>query len=200
MFWSKIAIVYDLFENIYNKDIYTQTGRKVAKFVNKNDTVLECACGTGAISVDIAKKCGNLTATDYADGMLHRTRKKLKSYKNVKIEKADITKLKYADNSFDKVVAGNVIHLLPNPEIALKELARVCKPTGMLIIPTYIKNSRKENRAAVHFLELLGANFERRFDRESYEKFFQNLNFNNVRHYMVEGRMSCDIAIVENFK
>ena len=53
MFWNKIAGLYDLFENIYNKKVYTGTGKKVAEYINAQDEVLECACGTGAISIYI---------------------------------------------------------------------------------------------------------------------------------------------------
>ena len=56
MFWNKIAGLYDLFENIYNKKVYTGTGKKVAEYINSEDEVLECACGTGAISIYIAEK------------------------------------------------------------------------------------------------------------------------------------------------
>ena len=45
--------------------------------------------------------------------MLRRAKKKLAHRKNVKLEKTDIMRLSYADNTFDNVVAGNVIHLLP---------------------------------------------------------------------------------------
>lgn len=197
MFWSKAAGFYDLFENIYNKKVYTELGDRVAELIGERDSVLECACGTGAISVSIAKKCRSLIATDYADGMLRRARKKLALYKNVKIEKADITNLSIPDNSFDKVVAGNVIHLLTEPYAALKELERVCKNGGELIIPTYINNSSNSNRAAVRFLELIGVNFSRRFDRKTYEEFFLPLGYKNVKHYVVEGRMACDIAVIK---
>ena len=65
MFWDKVAGVYDLFENLYNKRVYRETGIQVAKLININDKVLECACGTGAISIYIAKKAKRLVATDY---------------------------------------------------------------------------------------------------------------------------------------
>ena len=116
MFWNKVARLYDLFEITYNKKVYKGTGIKVADFINAEDEVLECACGTGAISVSIAPNCRKLIATDYSEGMLRQTKKKLAAYNNVKVEPADITALHYADNSFNKVVAGNVIHLLPNPK------------------------------------------------------------------------------------
>ena len=117
MFWNKIAGLYDLFENIYNKKVFTGTGKKVAEYINSEDEVLECACGTGAISICIAEKCKNLIATDFAEGMLKQASKKCHHFKNVTFQKADITNLEFADASFDKVVAGNVIHLLPEPEL-----------------------------------------------------------------------------------
>ena len=54
MFWDKISPLYDLFENVYNHKVYAGTGKKVAEFIESTDDVLECACGTGAISVSIA--------------------------------------------------------------------------------------------------------------------------------------------------
>ena len=80
MFWNKIAGLYDLFENIYNKKVYTGTGKKVAEYINSEDQVLECACGTGAISIYIAEKCKSLIATDFAEGMLKQASKKVPTF------------------------------------------------------------------------------------------------------------------------
>ena len=198
MFWNKIAGLYDLFENIYNKKVYTGTGKKVAKYINSEDEVLECACGTGAISIYIAEKCKNLIATDFAEGMLKQASKKCLHFKNVTFQKADITKLEFADGSFDKVVAGNVIHLLPEPEKALAELKRVTKPGGTIIIPTYINMSKGSGTAAVKFIELLGANFKRQFDFESYKQFFTNMGYSDVTYEVVDGRMPCALAVIKN--
>ena len=70
MFWDKVSGVYDLFENIYNKSVYQSTGETVAKYIKDTDSVLECACGTGAISMYIAPVCNTLFASDYSIGML----------------------------------------------------------------------------------------------------------------------------------
>ena len=78
MFWDKVSGVYDLFENIYNKSVYQATGESVAKYIKNTDRVLECACGTGAISIFIAPVCKNLFVSDYSVGMLKQARKKLK--------------------------------------------------------------------------------------------------------------------------
>lgn len=198
MFWNKIAGLYDLFENIYNKKVFTDTGKKVAEYINSEDEVLECACGTGAISICIAEKCKNLIATDFAEGMLKQASKKCRHFKNVTFQKADITNLEFADASFDKVVAGNVIHLLPEPEKALSELKRVTKPGGTIIIPTYINMSKGSGTAAVKFIELLGANFKRQFDFYSYKQFFTDMGYSVVTYEVVDGRMPCALAIIKN--
>lgn len=197
MFWDKVSGLYDLFENIYNKSVYQSTGEAVAKYIKNTDKVLECACGTGAISIYIAPVCKKLFATDYSVGMLKQARKKLKAFDNVELLKVDITSIKAKDDSFDVVVAGNVIHLLPDPQIAMKELTRVCKDGGKLIIPTYINGDEGTNKLAVKFLEKLGASFKRQFDSVSYESFFEEMGYENVAYEIVRGRMSCDIAVIE---
>ena len=196
MFWDKISPLYDLFEKIYNGKVYSGTGAKVAEFIEPSDTVLECACGTGAISIYIAQRCRRLIATDFAAGMLQQAAKKCRKFENVIFRKADITALKCKDNRFDKVVAGNVIHLLPNPEQALHELERVVKPGGRIIIPTYINMSKGTGTAAVKFITLLGADFKRQFDLESYKQFFADMGYANVEYHVVDGRMPCAIAVI----
>ena len=197
MFWDKVSGVYDLFENIYNKSVYQATGESVAKYIKNTDRVLECACGTGAISIFIAPVCKNLFVSDYSVGMLKQARKKLKNYDNIDYRRVDITDIKAKDNSFDVVVAGNVIHLLPDPRRAMNELTRVCKDGGRLIIPTYINGDEGTNKLAVKFLEKLGASFKCQFDAESYEKFFEDMGYKNVTYEVVRGRMSCDIAVID---
>lgn len=197
MFWDKVSGVYDLFENIYNKSVYQSTGESVAKYIKNSDRVLECACGTGAISIFIAPVCKELLATDYSVGMLKQAKKKLKNYDNIEYKMVDITDIEAEDNYFDVVVAGNVIHLLPNPQRAMNELTRVCKDGGRLVIPTYINGDEGTNKLAVKFLEKLGASFKCQFDAESYEKFFEDMGYENVIYEVVRGRMACDIAVID---
>ena len=196
MFWDKVSPLYDLFETVYNGRVYRGTGEKVAEFIKPSDYVLECACGTGAISVYIAPKCKKLMATDFAHGMLKQASRKCAKYKNVTFRKADIMTIKCRDNRFDKVVAGNVIHLLPNPEKAMHELERVVKPGGKIIIPTYINMSKGTGTVAVKFLTLLGADFKKQFDLKSYKKFFEDMGYKDVEYHVVDGRMPCAVAVI----
>ncbi|MBD5493745.1 MAG: class I SAM-dependent methyltransferase [Lachnospiraceae bacterium] len=196
MFWDKVSGLYDFFETAYNGKVYRNLGKKVAEEIEQNDIVLECACGTGAISKYIAPKCKQLITTDFSEGMLKQTAKNCRQYDNIKLRRADMTQIKCRDNRFDKVVAGNVIHLLEDPYAAIKELVRVCKTGGQIIIPTYINASDGVNQKAVRLLELAGANFKRQFDINSYKKFFEDAGYKNVDYYIVDGRMPCAIAII----
>ena len=105
-------------------------------------------------------------------------------------------KLKCRDNRFNKVVAGNVIHLLEKPEDAVRDLERVCRPGGRIIIPTYINASEGTNERAVRLFEAAGVNFKRQFDMESYQKFFKDAGYKNVEYDVIDGRMPCAVAII----
>ena len=195
MFWSRISGIYDLIENIYNGKANARTTDYVASLMSKDDEVLECACGTGMFSVKIAPRVKELTATDFSDGMLKRTKKKCAVMDNVRVESGDITDLKYEDATFDKVVAANVIHLLDDPKRAIDELKRVTKPGGTIVIPTYIHFKKS---VAAGLFNKAGAGFKRHFDENTYKTFFAEMGIENVNFQVCEGRMACDVAVFEN--
>ena len=143
MFWDRVAGVYDVFVNVINRKTHQKLKKIVSSLIGPDDTVLECACGTGLLSAVIAEKCRQLTATDFSEKMLKKAEKNCRAFRNITYDQADITALPCPDSSFDKVVAANVIHLLDNPLTALSELNRVCKDGGMLIIPTYMNKDDK---------------------------------------------------------
>lgn len=196
MFWDRVSGIYDLIETIYNGKVYQELGRTVVRQIEADDIVLECACGTGAISKSIASRCRHLTATDFSRGMLRQAAKNCRDCDNITLRCADMTRLKCRDNRFDKVVAGNVIHLLDEPYAAVKELERVCKMGGKIIIPTYINASGGVNRQAVRLFELAGVRFKRQYDLDSYKKFFADAGFSQVDYMVIDGRMPCAVAVI----
>ena len=196
MIWDKVAPLYDAFESLSNNRVYNGTGRAVAEEIDIDDSVLECACGTGAITRYIAPKCASLIATDRSENMLKETYMKCRGYDNVKYGLSDIIHLRFRDGRFDKVVAGNVIHLLDDPQAALTELMRVCRSGGKVIIPTYINDSKGALRSAQNVLEVVGFEFKSEFDIDTYKKFFANAGCTNVEYRVVEGHVPCAIAII----
>lgn len=197
MFWDKASTLYEFFENIYNGKVNRTFCHEIGNMIAEGDVVLECACGTGMISRAIARNAGRLVATDFSEGMLAQAKRKCGAYGNIEFAKADIMDLPYPDGSFDKVVAGNVIHLLDDPQAALKELRRVCRPDGELIIPTYVNaGNGKIPTGLVRIFQKMGAGFMREFDFESYKAFFASAGYTNVEYFLAEGRMPCAVARV----
>ena len=166
-----------------------------------SDDVLECACGTGLLSAVIAQKSGRLTATDLSKKMLKKAEKNCAAYQNITFSKADITALAFPDCSFDKVVAGNVIHLLDNPLTALGELNRVCKDGGKLIIPTYMnKDSKGKTSGFARTVGKAGADFKRQFTVDSYRQFFLDAGYSDVQIILADGRIPCAVAVMKKAK
>ena len=197
MFWDNVAGAYDIFVNVINRKTHQKLKRIVSSLIEPDNTVLECACGTGLLSAVIAPKCRQLTATDYSEKMLNKAKKNCAVFQNITFSKADITALSYPDGSFDKVVAGNVIHLLDNPMTALSELNRVCKDGGMLIIPTYMnKDDKGKTNGFSDAVGKAGADFKREFTMESYRQFFLDAGYPDVKVSLADGRIPCAVAVM----
>lgn len=198
MIWDKLSPFYDMFETIYNGKCFKGIAKEIANHVDEHDIVLECACGTGLLTVPMAKKCKKLIATDYSVGMLKQTEKKVKNYSNTQVEQANILELPYSKHQFDVVVAANVIHLLDNPATALNEMKRVCKIGGKIIIPTYINETKKNAMVAAKLLSRTGVDFKRQFNLDSYKAFFEEYEISDITYHIVDGHMPCAFAIFEN--
>jgi len=197
MFWDNVAGVYDVFVNVINRKTHKKLKKIVSSLIEPGDTVLECACGTGLLSVVIAEKCRKLTATDISEKMLKKAEKNCRAFRNITYAQADITVLSFPDSSFDKVVAGNVIHLLDNPLTALSELNRVCKDGGMLIIPTYMnRNDKGKTSSFAGAVGKTGADFKRQFTMESYRQFFLDAGYPDVKVSLADGRIPCAVAVM----
>lgn len=93
--------------------------------------LLDLGCGAGENSVYFAKKGARCVATDYSPGMVD-VALKLAAANGVTIEgcTANAMALNFPDNTFDLVYASNLLHHIPDPKIALKEMHRVLKPGG----------------------------------------------------------------------
>ncbi|HEX8387798.1 MAG TPA: methyltransferase domain-containing protein [Sphingomonas sp.] len=102
--------------------------------------ILEVGVGTG-ISLPGYSSNSRITGVDISDDMLDKARERVRSLglSNVEdIRVDDAEALSYGDNSFDVVVAQYVVTACPNPERALDEFARVCRPGGEIVITTRV--------------------------------------------------------------
>jgi len=186
--------VYDLFVNVYNRSVHRQLREVVSGWIEPGDKVLECACGTGMLTEVIAPRCKVITATDFSPKMLQRAAKKCAAYQNASFETANILDLRFQNDAFDVVVAANVIHLLDKPEAALREMARVCRPGGRLIIPTYV--NKEEAGRFDKTIDSAGADFKHDFTYAMYERFFETHGYEVRSCELIDGRVPCAVAVL----
>lgn len=138
-FWNKYASIYD--KIIGNKINNDKLLNFILKYVEKDDKLLEAACGTGAFTILLSPHVKKIMAFDYSNEMIKKAKNKSKNLENITYFSGDLNKINYDDNYFDVGLAANVLHLLDTPEIAINELKRVVKNNGILIFPTYVKGN-----------------------------------------------------------
>lgn len=200
MIWDRVAGIYDLTSGRRNREVNDKMVHFIASKVQAEDVVLECACGTGLITQVIQPLCGQLIATDLSVNMLAQTRKKCGKASNLTVELADITHLQYPSNSFDLVIAGNIIHLLNNPKKALDELSRVCRDGGRIIVPTYVQKDGEKPSLWIKLLRFFGIPIKNSFSFKEYQQLFKDAGYSDVTYTFVEGKLSCAIAEINNRK
>ena len=137
-FWDKISDLYDAAEAI-NSSVYNEMTATVERMVPEGAKVLDCAAGTGELSFAAAKNAESVVCTDLSRNMLKTAQRKARALgvDNITFAERNIFDLQDPDGTYDVVIAGNVLHLLTNPQGAVKEMYRVLKPGGRLAVITF---------------------------------------------------------------
>ncbi|MFV0363901.1 MAG: class I SAM-dependent methyltransferase [Suipraeoptans sp.] len=177
-FWNRYAKLYDLEIGKFNSSAYQEMYRLVSEALTKDMKVLEIATGTGLIAINIAEYVQSIEATDFSPKMIEAAKKK-NVPANVRFSVEDAMALSFADQTFDAVIISNALHIMPNPEQALKNIWRVLKPGGMLIAPTFshghLKDSTWNLNAAI--LKVVGFETFSKWKPEEYVSFINENGF-----------------------
>jgi ubiquinone/menaquinone biosynthesis C-methylase UbiE len=101
-----------------------------------DETVLEVGPGTGYYSLDVARSCETLHLFDLQQEMLDHTVRRAEDagVSNLVPRQGDARSLPYADASFDAAYLVAVLGEIPGQDAALRELARVLRPGGRLVV------------------------------------------------------------------
>ena len=103
--------------------------------IKPGDRVLEVGVGTG-LNADLYPSYCAVTGIDLSSSMLEKARDRVarKGVRNVRLLQMDAANLKFADDSFDIVYAPYVISVVPDPVAVTREMRRVCRPGGRIVI------------------------------------------------------------------
>jgi len=119
---------------------------------------LDVGCGTGFLSLELARRGHRVTGIDFAPQMLAEARKKAAAQGvAVRFEEGDAEQLPFAEGSFDLVMTRHVLWTLPHPEQAIDEWIRVLRPGGRLAAmdsqfdPSVLERSPQNARSSAEY-------------------------------------------------
>jgi phosphatidylethanolamine/phosphatidyl-N-methylethanolamine N-methyltransferase len=145
--YSRYAKIYDL---VWGR-VWTH-GREVGLQLldlSPGDKVLEIGVGTG-LSLPTVSRGVEITGIDLSEAMLRKAQQRVEESgcrNNVRLLKMDATRLEFPDNTFDRVYAAYFISTVPSPVDVLREMKRVCRPGGYVVLINHFASEHPVLRA-----------------------------------------------------
>jgi phosphatidylethanolamine/phosphatidyl-N-methylethanolamine N-methyltransferase len=134
--WDRLAKHYGIVEWI--SEWYLKPFRKIL-WAHAAGRILEAGAGTG-LNIAFYPPGARVTATDLSGAMMQRARERARERKaDVTFEQADLCALPFAESTFDTAAETFVFCAVPDPVTCLRELARVVKPTGRILLLDHVR-------------------------------------------------------------
>jgi phosphatidylethanolamine/phosphatidyl-N-methylethanolamine N-methyltransferase len=138
--YEKLASVYDWFFGPTLHAGRLQAMQRMA--ISPGDRILEVGVGTG-INLSLYPRDCELTGIDLSDSMLEKAYERVaeKRMRNVHLQQMDASRLLFPDASFDIVYAPYLISVVPDPVQVAREMRRVCRPGGRIVILNHFRST-----------------------------------------------------------
>lgn len=132
----------------------------------EGEKILEVGVRTGKNLVHYPDNL-DVTGIDFSKDMLEKARAKTKDIENIELIEMDAQDMKFEDNTFDTVITSCVFCSVPDPIKGLKEIRRVCKNNGKIIMLEHMRSNKEivgKFMDIINFipLNIWGANINRK--------------------------------------
>ena len=164
--YNRIAPVYDLMEGIVERFAFRRWRERVWAQVDGN-RILEVGVGTGK-NLSYHPGGAQVTAVDLSDKMLERAQRRAQELDSkIDLRLMDAQKLAFPDAAFDAAVATFVFCSVPDPALGLRELGRVVRPGGQILLLEHVRVNKPVIGKLMDFLDpfvvrLMGPHINRR--------------------------------------
>jgi len=144
-FWDMLSKNFDKRVKKYFEQNYIKTIENTKKYINVSDIVLDYACGTGLITIEIADKVTKIYAIDISSKMIVAAKRKAgeRKIENIDFAQSTIFDDRLKRESFDVILAFNVLHLVEDAQKVMQRINELLKPGGLIISTTACMREKK---------------------------------------------------------
>jgi len=107
--------------------------------IEEGERLLDVACGTGNVAIPAARLGARVTGVDIAPNLIEQARARAEAEGvTARFDEGDAERLPYEDGAFDTAVTMFGAMFAPRPELAAKELIRVCRAGGRIVMANWV--------------------------------------------------------------
>ncbi|MBL1215212.1 MAG: class I SAM-dependent methyltransferase [Ignavibacteriae bacterium] len=180
--YNRISGLYDFLEKPM-ESMFSEYRERMLR--NAGGNVLEVGAGTGK-NFQYYPANVEVTAIDFSPKMVKIASSKAAKLENIKhVIEMDVENLKFEDNTFDTVVTSCVFCSVPTPIKGLKEIRRVCKNGGKLLMLEHVRSNKPVVGSLMDILNsiplhIFGANINRDTVENLRKAGFENISVENL--------------------
>ncbi|WP_315067752.1 class I SAM-dependent methyltransferase [uncultured Clostridium sp.] len=171
-YFDEVASNWDNMRNDFFSDEVRLVAYKTAN-VEERKVAADIGAGTGFITEGLINKNVKVIAVDQSEEMLNLLKNKFSNYKDLKCIQGVGEDLPIEDNSVDYVFANMFLHHVENPSLVIKEIQRILKSGGKLVITDLDKHN-------FEFLKTEQYDVWMGFDRNNIIEWFEDAGLKNV--------------------
>ncbi|MFB6106916.1 MAG: methyltransferase domain-containing protein [Halobacteriaceae archaeon] len=188
VFYKYLSKVYDRINPfVWNERMRDEALEMLA--LGPEDRVLDVGCGTGFGTAGLLRDTDHVYGLDQSPHQLEKAFGKLGKHDPVAFQLGDAERLPFAAGAFDAVWSSGSIEYWPNPVTALREIRRVVKPGGRVLVvgPDYPNSTVLQKVADAIMLF---------YDEDEADRMFEAAGFVDVEHEVMQAAPGSPRAIV----
>ncbi len=142
-FFDSVGPEWDALRKVFNDDALR--ARAIARLVDPGLAVADVGTGTGILALELARLGLRVVAIDNSARMLEAARVKIEreGLTGIELRRGEASALPLADGEVDAAVAHMVLHYLPSPGEAVREMARAVRPGGAVVAVDFVRHQHE---------------------------------------------------------
>ena len=142
-FFDTVGPEWDALRKVFNDDIVR--ARAITRLIEPGLCVADIGTGTGILALELAKLGISVIGVDNSARMLEAAESKLEAagVTGVELRRGEAHRLPLEDGEVDGCFAHMVLHYLPSPADAVREMARAVKPGGTIVVVDFVRHEQE---------------------------------------------------------